>query len=110
MIIVAPLPFGNPITRPAGKPCPACMRSRIMRSIPVRRPLFSVVICVAESVALTASPMAAMVAPRMTVVIARDTISSTSVKPRSRVSSTWGEALECRIVVSQRVSQEIDEM
>ena len=48
----------------------------------VRRPLFMSVICLADSVALMALVIAAIVAPRMTVVTAIETSSSISVKPR----------------------------
>ncbi len=52
-------------------------------SIAVRNPLLRSVIWLAESVALTASFIANIVVPRMMVVIAIATSSSTSVKPRS---------------------------
>ena len=67
----------------ARQPLTHLEQSRTMRSMAVRRPLFISVICLADSVALMASVIAAIVAPRITVVMAIVTSSSTRVKPCS---------------------------
>ena len=78
---VAPVPDGSTMTLVFGSPCPTWMKSRTIRSRPVRRLSFVLSSRVAASFACIAWLNAASVAPMMTAVIAMATSSSISVKP-----------------------------
>ena len=79
-----------------------------MRSIAVRRPALRSLTCVAESVALIASFIATMVAPRMMVVMRHRDQQFDEGEARGQLCVAV-EALSLRVAVVIGSPQEIDE-